>query len=107
MRLPKSLREALMEELETYIEAVDEPEIEVVAEYVIEQLQMAEEEHDLDDIASAIEDESGLDAWFGECLEEALQSKGDFVFTAEEVVSVFEQLGAVEWVDDSEFEPED
>lgn len=107
MRLPKSLREALMEELETYIEAVDTPEIEVVVEYVIEQLQMAEEEHDLEDVASAIEDEAGLDASFGECLEEELESKGDFVFTAEEVVSVFEQLAGVEWADDSEFVAED
>jgi len=103
MRLPVSIRNALLEELETYIEAVDEPEIEPVVEYVLEQFQLAEDEFDLEDIAGTLEDEAGLDASLQECFEEALESRDDFVFTAEEVVSVLEQLTGIEWVDDEEY----
>jgi len=100
MRLPNSLRDALLEELDSYIDAVDEPDVEAVVSYVVEQLELAEDEHDLEDLASQIEESAGLEASFAGCFEEALESTDDFVFTGEEIVSVFEQLGGIEWVED-------
>ncbi len=107
MQLPSSVRETLLEELETYIDAVDEPDIETVVSYTLEQLQLAEEEWDFDDIVGTIEDEAGLDASLAECFDEELTSRDDFVFTGEEVLSVFEQLTGIEWVDDADFGEDD
>ncbi|MEZ4317293.1 MAG: hypothetical protein R3F61_07305 [Myxococcota bacterium] len=103
MRLPNSVRDALLEELDSYIEAVDEPEIETVVTYILDQLQLAEDDWDLEDIAGQIEEDAGLESSLSDTLEEEFESRDDFVFTGEEIVSVFEQVSAVEWVDDDEF----
>lgn len=100
MELPRSIRVALLEELDEYIDAVDEPDIETVVSYVLDQLQLAEDEFDLDDIAGQIEESAGLEGSLQDMLEEELQSRDDFVFTGEEIVSAFEQLGGIEWVDE-------
>jgi hypothetical protein len=111
MELPRSIRVALLEELDEYIDAVDEPDIETVVSYVLDQLQLAEDEFDLDDIAGQIEESAGLEGSLQDMLEEELESRDDFVFTGEEIVSAFEQLGGIEWVDedvlDDDVEDED
>lgn len=99
MELPRSIRVALLEELDVYIDAVDEPDVETVVSYVLDQLQLAEDEFDLDDIAGQIEESAGLEGSLQDMLEEELESRDDFVFTGEEIVSAFEQLGGIEWVD--------
>ena len=104
MQLPRSIRGALLEELDEYIDAVDEPDIETVVSYVLDQLQLAEDEFDLMDIASQIEDSAGLEGSLQESLEEELTSRDDFVFTGEEIVSAFEQLGGIEWVDEDDID---
>ncbi|MCB9679698.1 MAG: hypothetical protein H6737_31615 [Alphaproteobacteria bacterium] len=103
MRLPSSVRDALLEELDSYIDAVDEPEVETVITYILDQLQLAEDDWNLEDIAGQIEESAGLDSSLSECLEEEFESRDDFVFTGEEIVSVFELVSGVEWVDDDEF----
>ncbi len=104
MELPRSIRVALLEELDEYIDAVDEPDIETVVSYVLDQLQLAEDEYDLIDIAGQIEESAGLEGSLQDMLEEELTSRDDFVFTGEEIVSAFEQLAGVEWVDEDELD---
>jgi hypothetical protein len=103
MQLPTSLREALLEEIEGYLDAVDDPDAETVVTYVMEQLELAQDEHDIEDIVNQIEESAGLDSPLVDALEEAYTSGEEFVFTAEECVSAFEQLCGIEWVDDDEF----
>ena len=97
MKLPSSVREAILEEIDSYIEAVDEPDAETITSYVIEQLELAGEDLDMDDILGDLEEEGALEGTLSEALQEAFETAEDFVFTGEEVISTLEDLCGIEW----------
>ena len=47
MELPQTMRETLVEELDSYLEAIGSPDAEQVTNYVLELLETAADEHDL------------------------------------------------------------
>jgi len=99
--LPASLREDLLEQLEQYIDALGEaPTGEAVAGFVVEYLETAAEELDIPDIIGDLEDAGALDGALLEVLGEEIDSADDFVFSAEDVLQVFERLCEVDWDDE-------
>lgn len=97
MQLPSSVREAILEEIDSYVDAVDNPDAETVAQYVIEQLELAGEDLDLPDIVGDLEDAGALDGPLMEALMEAFETRSEFAFTGEDVVGTFEDLCGIEW----------
>lgn len=99
MKLPKTVREAILDEIDTYVETVDEPDSETVVEYVLEQLELAGEDLEKDDLIGELEESGGLDGTLAEALADAFDTTADFVFTGEEVLSTLEELCAIKWKD--------
>ncbi len=106
MELPQTLRENLVEELDNYLEAIGTPDGEQVASYVIELLEGAADEHDLDDVILNLEEEGELDDSLATVLEEEMESNDEFEFTGEEIVSLLERICNIEWSesDDDDFD---
>ncbi|MGC6513559.1 MAG: hypothetical protein ACON4N_03605 [Myxococcota bacterium] len=108
MELSKALREALVNNLETFLDALsDTPDPEMVATYVIDQLETYADERGIDDIVVELEESGALDGSLQDTLEEEMSSNADFEFTEEEVVSLLERVGDIEWVDHDDFDDED
>lgn len=99
MQLPTSLRDAILDTIDTYVDTVSEADTEMVVEYVIEQIELAADELDYDDLIGTMEDEGGLDGSLAEALTETFETAAEFVFTGEEVVSSLEELLTIEWVE--------
>jgi predicted AlkP superfamily phosphohydrolase/phosphomutase len=78
VELPQTLRENLVEELDNYLEAIGTPDGEQVASYVIELLEGAADEHDLDDVILNLEEEGELDDSLATVLEEEMESNDEF-----------------------------
>ena len=100
MQLPSSVKDAILEELETYLDTVDEPAVETVVQFVVDQLELAGDDLDLPDIIGDIEESGALDGPLADALTDALETEPEFVFTGDEIVSLFESLGAIEWTDE-------
>ena len=110
MQLADSLRESLVDELETLIKAYgSNPDNEAIAEFVIEQLEIYADEAGEDDLIVQLEESGELDTPLLEALETEMSSNDEFEHTGEEVVSLLERLCGVEWVeiDDDDEEEED
>ncbi len=103
MELPSGIREDLIDELDQFLDSIGDPDAEQVVNYLLEQLEVNAEDHDLDDIVAEMEDEGGVDGSLAEVLESELESTDDFEFTGEEVVRLLERVVGIEW-DDSEVE---
>lgn len=100
MELPQSLRDDLVEELDAYLEAIANPEAEQVTSFVIELLEGAADDLDIDDIIVTLEEEGALDDTLATTLEEEMESNDEFEFTGEEVASLLERLCHIEWSDE-------
>ena len=98
MTLPHSIREALVESLDNYFEALGgEPDAEAASAYTIELLEEHGDEEGIDDIILTLEDEGGLDGSLQTVIEEEISSNAEFECTGEEIVSLLERLCGLEW----------
>ncbi len=113
MQLPSDMRDALVEQLDEYLDAhASSPDAEAVASYVVELIGTVAEELKLDDadeIILKLESSGELEAGLSEVLEEEFESNDEFEFTGEEVVSLLEKLCDLEWAagDDDDIDDDD
>ncbi len=107
MELPQSMRDTLVEELDSYLEAVGTPDAEQVTNYVIELLETSADENDLDDLVLTLEEEAQLDDSLATVIEEEMESNDEFEYTGEEIASMIERMCNIEWNADKEEEDDD
>ena len=105
--LPTALRESLITQLDSFLEALGgSPEPEALASFIVEQLEEFAEEWGIDDIISNLEDHGALDGPFADVFENALMSS-ESTETSEEVIDALEQLCEIEWDDEMRPDNED
>lgn len=101
MQLPHEMRDALVEQLDEYIDTqAGSPEAEHVANYVIELLgTLAEDQKvdDADEIVLKLESSGELEAGLQEILEEEFESNDEMEYTGEEIVCLLEKICDLEW----------
>mgnify|MGYP007060376758 CR=1 FL=1 len=103
MLLPQSIRDALITDLEEYLGNLpDDPDPEMVAAFMIEQLEIYADERGIEDIIVALEESGSLDSSLQDTLESEMASNDDFEFTEEECVSLLESLCDIEWMEDDD-----
>lgn len=108
MQMPFSMREALVDDLDEYLENVAEsPDPEAVVAYVIELLETYGDDAEIEDIVAGIEEDSTLDGSLSEVLEEEMSSNDEFKYTGEEIISLLERLCDIEWDYDDDEEADD
>jgi hypothetical protein len=101
--LPQSIRDALINDLEEYLGNLpDDPDPEMVAGFIIEQLETYADEKGIDDIVVSLEESGALDTPLQETLEGEMSSNDDFSFTEEECVSLLESICDIEWMEDDD-----
>jgi len=102
VQLPPSLRESLVVELDTYLEAFGaDPDAEAVAVFVMEVLETFADEKGHDDLIGDLEEAGAIDGTLQEALESELGSNGELAFTGEEVTSLLERIAGIIWDDDA------
>ena len=107
MQLPNSMREALVDELDEYLEAFSaEPDSEAVAAFVVELLESFAEDESIDDVIHRLEESGELEGALAETLESEMSSNDEFEYTGEEVVSLLERLTGIEWSANEEADDE-
>lgn len=103
MELPESIREALVNDLEEFLANLpDDPDAEMVANFLIEQLEIYADERGIDDIIVSLEESGSLEASLREELENEMSSNDDFEFTEEECVELLETMCDIEWIEDED-----
>lgn len=103
MELPESIREALIDDLEEFLGNLpDDPDAEMVANFMIEQLEIYADERGIDDIVVSLEESGSLDGSLRDELESEMSSNEDFEFTEEECVELLETMCDIEWIEDDE-----
>ncbi len=103
MQLPNSMREALVDEVDEYLEAFSsEPDSEQVAAFVVELLESFAEDEAIDDVIQKLEESGELEGALTETLESEMSSNDEFEYTGEEVISLLERLTGIEWTMDEE-----
>lgn len=108
MQLPHSIREALVDELDEYLESYgSEPDSEAVAAYVIELLEAHADDQGFDDFVVDLEESGALDEPLQDVLETEMSSNDEFEYTGEEIVSLLERMCDIEWDTDADDEEED
>lgn len=109
MQMPHSMREALVDDLDEYLENVaSSPDSEAVVAYVIELLETYADDAGIEEVVARIEEDSEIDGTLSEVLEEEISSNDEFEYTGEELVSLLERLCDIDWeYDDDEEEEED
>ena len=115
MTLDNEFREDLVDDLDELLEAYgDTPDVEPIADFLIEQLEMYADENIIDDIQLKLEESGELDAPLKEVLESEMSSNDEFEFTGEEIVSLLERLCNIVWDegvagddDDEDFDEDD
>ena len=103
MQLPVTLRADLLEELDQFLQATS-PGSEVLTQCAIDLLEAFGDENGIDDIVSSLEDSGELDAPLQECLENEFISNENFHDNGEDAVAIIEQLCAIDWLDDADFD---
>lgn len=103
MQLPNSMREALVDEVDEYLEAFSsDPDSEQVSAFVVELLESFAEDEAIDDVISKLEESGELDGTLAETLETEMSSNDEFEYTGEEVISLLERITGIEWTMDEE-----
>lgn len=103
MQLPQSIREALVNDLEDFLSNLpDDPEPEMVATFLIEQLEYYADEKGIEDVVAQLEESGALDGSLQDELESEMSSNDDFEYTEEEVVALLERLSDIEWDEDED-----
>lgn len=101
--LPQSIRDALINDLEEFLANLpDHPDAEMVASFIIEQLETYADEKGIEDIIVGLEESGSLDVSLQEALEEEMSSNDDFSFTEEECIGLLETVCDIEWMEDEE-----
>ena len=100
MQLPSAFRDLIVNELDGYLEAFGaEPDAEVVANYVVEVIEVWADEQGLDEVISDLEESGALEETFSETLESEMSSNDEFEYTGEEIASLVERMCEIEWED--------
>lgn len=108
MLLPESIRDRLVEDLDEYLNNLpDDPDVEMVATFMIEQLEVYADDKGIDDIIVGLEESGGLDSTLQETLEAEMSSNDDFEFTGEECVALLESACEIEWEEDDDDDLDD
>jgi hypothetical protein len=108
VELPEPIREELIDDLEEFLSNLpDDPDAEMVANFMIEQLEIYAEERGIEDIVVKLEESGALDSSLRETLESEMASNEDFEFTEEECVDLLETITDIEWVEEEEDEDYD
>ncbi|MCB9665765.1 MAG: hypothetical protein H6732_16775 [Alphaproteobacteria bacterium] len=109
MELPQSIRESLVNDLEEFLSNLpDDPDAEMVSNFILEQLEIYAEDHGIEDIVVGLEESGSLDGALRDELESEMSSNDDFEFTEEECIDLLETMCDIEWVEDEdELEPEE
>ena len=111
VELPTSMRELLVDQLDTYCENLDEAtDTDALAEAVVEILEVVANEVggvDPEEIVSKLEMSGELDASLVEVLESHFASSTSLEFTGEEIVALLEKVCEIEWTDPEFFEDGD
>jgi len=107
VELPQSMRDTLVEELDSYLEAVGTPDAEQVTNYVIELLETSADENDLEELVLTLEEEAQLDDSLATVIEEEMESNDEFEYTGEEIASMLERMCNIEWNDDKSDDSDD
>ena len=108
MQLPESIRNALVNDLEEFLSNLpDDPEPEMVASFIVEQLESYADEKGIEDIVVQLEESGSLDGSLRDELESEMASNDDFEFTEEECISLLESLCDIEWVEDEDESEDD
>lgn len=106
MLLPIEIRESLVMALDEYFETEnDDPDSGELASTFVRLLQEAAEEADIDEadeIIILIEEEAELDESLADTLAYAFGRSDDLELSGEEVVSLVEKLGLLEWDEDED-----
>ena len=103
MQLPESIRNALVNDLEEFLSNLpDDPEPEMVASFIVEQLESYADEKGIEDIVVQLEESGSLDGSLRDELESEMASNDDFEFTEEECVELLETMCDIEWTEDDE-----
>src|SRR4029078_10313706 len=100
IELPQKMRDGLVEQIESYIESNGGGDPEALAEYGVTAIQSAAEEHqvaDGTDIISQLEASGELEGGLDEVLQEAVENAGDVEPTAEEVMSIVDNISTQRW----------
>ncbi|MBT3221504.1 MAG: hypothetical protein HN348_20675 [Proteobacteria bacterium] len=103
VQLPNTLRDNLQDELEIFLQA-SSPSPETIATYLIENLEIWADEVGVEDVIGLLEESGALEITLQDNLESEMSSNDEFESTAEEVLSLFESLCEVDWVDSDDFE---
>lgn len=103
MQLPITLRAELLDELDQLF-AASSPGSETLAQCFVDLVEAFGEENGIDDILSSLEESGELDGSFQESLENEFTTNENFHNTGEDAVSVVEQLCAIEWIDEDDFD---
>lgn len=103
VQLPESIREALVNDLEEFLSNLpDDPEPEMVASFIVEQLESYADERGIEDIVVQLEESGSLDGGLRDELESEMASNDDFEFTEEECVELLETMCDIEWIEDDD-----
>jgi len=104
--LPHEMRDMLVEQLDEYMEALEEEmAAEEVASYMVDLLQEAAQECEVeqaDDIVGLLESSGDLEATLAEMLTEHLENQDLDLVSPEEIVAVVEKLCEIEWGSDED-----
>ena len=103
MQLPVSLRAELLDEIDQFLQAASAGS-EALTQCVLDLLETFGDEQGIDDILSSLEDSGGLEAPLQESLENEFITNENFHETGEDAITLIEQLCAIEWIDDADFD---
>jgi hypothetical protein len=108
VQLPESIREALVNDLEEFLSNLpDDPEAEMVANFILEQLEIYADEYGIEDIVVSLEESGSLDGALRDELESEMSNNDEFEYTEEECVELLETMCDIEWVEDEEEDEEE
>lgn len=108
MQLPETIREALVNDLEEFLSNLpDDPEAEMVANFIVEQLEIYADEHGIEDIVVSLEESGSLDGGLRDELESEMSNNDEFEYTEEECVELLETMCDIEWVEVEEEDEEE
>jgi hypothetical protein len=105
VQLPETIREALVNDLEEYLSNLpDDPEAEMVANFILEQLEIYADEYGIEDIVVALEESGSLDGALRDELESEMSNNDEFEYTEEDCVELLETMCDIEWIEVEEDE---
>ena len=103
MQLPVTFRAELLDAIDQLL-GVSSPGSEALTQCFTDLIEAFGDENGIDDILVSFEESGELDSPFQDALENEFITNENFHETGEDAVSIVEQLCAIEWVDDADFD---